>query len=217
MSQPNPKMILLVEDEPSVALMTRARLRALESLSLDVRLARTLEEALAMLEESRFDLILLDLALPDSTGIDTFYVIYAVAAHIPIIVITGDGDVNVAHQLIAGGAQDFLDKSSINREVFSRAIRYAIDRHKQNQRMQQQAGNLASYIERLQIAQRLQDVALQDLFAITTMTYALRQQSANQLGPEFDALVADVHNISQNLLTATQSLLNQLSRHSKTS
>jgi PAS domain S-box-containing protein len=89
-----------------------------------------LEPALARLREAPADVVLLDLALPDSQGHGTFAAVSDVAPDVPIIVLTGLGDDGLAVRVVQEGAQDFLVKGQVDGPVLGRAIRYAIERQR---------------------------------------------------------------------------------------
>ncbi len=118
--------ILHIEDSPSDADLVREAL----SDRVDDRFAVThcerLEEAERVLRKSEFDLILLDLSLPDSRGLESFHRIHAAAPELPVVVMTGYDDEALAIEAVQGGAQDYLDKSHLKWLV--RAIRYAMER-----------------------------------------------------------------------------------------
>jgi signal transduction histidine kinase len=80
------------------------------------------------LAASHVDLILLDLALPDSQGPDTFARVSAQAPNVPIIVLTGHDDEDIAIKTVQDGAQDYLVKGSIDAHILARAMRYAVER-----------------------------------------------------------------------------------------
>jgi DNA-binding NarL/FixJ family response regulator len=89
-----------------------------------------LGEALKRLREERFDAILLDLSLPDSLGQETLAKAYAQAHDIPIVVLTGHSDENLAIRTVHQGAQDYLVKGQVDGPTLIRAVRYAIERHR---------------------------------------------------------------------------------------
>lgn len=74
------------------------------------------------------ELVLLDLQLPDSSGIDSFHTLHKAFPRIPIIVLTGLNDETLAREAVSGGAQDYLFKDEINRSLLTRSIHYAIER-----------------------------------------------------------------------------------------
>ena len=128
-AQPNVLKILLVEDNAADARLVVELLRDCQSVVADVRHVATIAAACEALAEAAFDAVLLDLSLPDGFGIATVRRIRATASHVPIIVLSGDGDEAVAMAAVAEGAQDYLVKSQIDDAGVLRAIRHAIGRH----------------------------------------------------------------------------------------
>jgi signal transduction histidine kinase len=122
---------LLVEDNPADALLTRQML-ADSDAGIDFNLVHkdSLEEGLKTLKQVRFDVILLDLSLPDSRGLETVTRARRPANETPIIVFTGMNDQELAVKAVQYGAQDYLVKGQINSEILLRVIRYAIERKK---------------------------------------------------------------------------------------
>ncbi len=88
----------------------------------------SLAEAVEYLEIDTFQLVLLDLTLPDSAGLDTFHKLHGLNYNIPIIVLTGVDDTNLALQAVKSGAQDYLVKGKVNKVLLYRSIVYAIER-----------------------------------------------------------------------------------------
>lgn len=119
--------ILVVEDNPTQANMLRM---SLGRRGFDVECAFSLTQALHRLPMGGIEIILLDLSLPDSDGIQTFYDIYAAAGQIPIVVLTGLNDQNVAYEALKNGAQDYLVKGVPSDESVVRCLRYAIQRQR---------------------------------------------------------------------------------------
>jgi len=92
--------------------------------------ASQLTQALHALGQHSYDVILLDLSLPDSQGFDTFLNISAQAANIPIVVLTASQDEALGVQAVRAGAQDYLGKDSVGGQSLGRALRYAIERQR---------------------------------------------------------------------------------------
>jgi phosphoserine phosphatase RsbU/P len=120
--------ILLVEDNPGDARLIREQLREAESFALEIVACGRLSEAREHLASGSFDLILLDLSLPDAHGIDTVRKTLATAPEIPIVVMTGLDDERVAIQAMQAGAQDYLVKGRTEAALLLRAVRYAMER-----------------------------------------------------------------------------------------
>jgi len=121
--------VLLIEDNPGDARLVRELLRDAASAQFQVTDAQRLADGIACLSEAHFDIVLLDLRLPDSQGLDTFTRLHAQAPHVPIVVMTGLQDETIAVGAVQEGAQDYLVKGEVDSEQLSRAIRYAIARH----------------------------------------------------------------------------------------
>lgn len=121
--------VLLVEDSPvDVALVTNL-LGLVTTPLIQVASAQRLDEALALLARERFDVILLDLMMPDSAGLDALDRVSAQAADVPIVVLTGVDDESVALEALRRGAEDYLLKrEGINESLLVRTIRYAVQR-----------------------------------------------------------------------------------------
>ena len=123
-----PTRILLVEDNPGDARLIRELLRESGHYGDSVDEASRLADALTALRSFPADLVLLDLSLPDSHGLDTFSRLHTAAPNVPMIVLTGLDDQATALAAVKAGAQDYLLKGVVNGELLSRAIRYAIER-----------------------------------------------------------------------------------------
>jgi PAS domain S-box-containing protein len=128
--------LLLVEDNPADAYLLIDMLEEAELEQWGVIHAKTLKLAIEALNRQSFDVILLDLSLPDSKGLNTITNIRHVAPNIPIVVLTGTDDRQLALQAVAQGAQDYLVKGKISTDVLVRVIHYAIERGKILQQLQ---------------------------------------------------------------------------------
>jgi len=129
--------ILLVEDNPGDVRLLQEFLWDVTSVKLQLKQAQELEEALNFLEKERFDVILLDLLLPDSEGLETFLKIHHQAPAIPIIVLTGFDDDTLATRAMQEGAQDYLVKGQVNGDLLVRSMRYAIERQRTEEALRQ--------------------------------------------------------------------------------
>ncbi len=120
--------ILTVEDNASDLFLLE---HMLKSSSLGVgRLYSTdrIKEAYTILEEQEIDFVLLDLSLPDSFGLHSFVYLKPVVQKIPVIILTGLSDTNVALEAIKEGAQDYLVKSELTEGLLVKAIQYSLER-----------------------------------------------------------------------------------------
>ncbi|MDD5440461.1 MAG: diguanylate cyclase, partial [Candidatus Omnitrophica bacterium] len=127
--------ILFVEDNAGDVGLVREMLKEAKGDTFDLLIARRLSDALEAAGNVRLDVILLDLTLPDSMGIETFDAVYGRYRSTPIIVLTGISDKNTAVKAAAKGAQDYLVKGAINADLLVRSIYYAIKRKQAEDRL----------------------------------------------------------------------------------
>lgn len=120
--------VLLVEDNPDDARLLRYSLEEVSGVKFNIIHVNRLADAVISLKRDHVDVVLLDINLPDSVGLDTFRLTHSVAAAVPIIILTGNDDDDLASQALNEGAQDYLVKSRANSDLLYRSIRYAIER-----------------------------------------------------------------------------------------
>ena len=130
--------ILLVEDNPGDVDLIRMLLPETGSASFHVESAKRLSEAKARLQSNSIDIVLLDLGLPDSNGLETFNKLKAVASGVPIIILTGNIDQELAVNAVKEGAQDFLIKGQITSALIVRSILYALERKRSEGKLHRQ-------------------------------------------------------------------------------
>lgn len=119
---------LLIEDNPVDARFIRELLKKEKQGIIDLKWADRLSTGLKHLDKLKIDIILLDLTLPDSQGLDTFAKVYIEAPTIPIILITSLDDEILAIKAVQQGAQDYLVKGQVDGNLLIRAMCYAIER-----------------------------------------------------------------------------------------
>ena len=125
-----PIRILLVEDNAGDSRLLREILREIPTAKFQLTPAERLAEALARLAAESFDLVLTDLTLPDSQGLETFQKIHAQARHTPVVVLSGVDDESLAITAVREGAQDYLVKGHLDAGNLGRALRHAIERQR---------------------------------------------------------------------------------------
>jgi two-component system sensor histidine kinase UhpB len=129
--------ILLIEDNPGDALLIREMLKEGERTVFKVVHDKKLDDGLKHFYNEDFDVILLDLGLSDSQGIETFNRIKNVASKVPIIILTGLSDKEFAINTMSKGAQDYLVKSYLDSILLDRAIHYAIERKRIEEKLKE--------------------------------------------------------------------------------
>jgi len=125
-----PLNVLLIEDNPGDSRLIQILLAEAEDANFVLTTAERLSIGIDRLRGGSFDVVLLDLSLPDSSGLDTLRRLQAPMTSVPIIVLTGLDDRGLALQAVREGAQDFLVKGKLDAELVARAIRYACERHR---------------------------------------------------------------------------------------
>lgn len=129
--------VLLIDNDESEALLVRQALD-MHANRFELVVLPTLERAIEQLACRRFDVVLLDLTLPDSSGLDSVAAIKDRFPETPVVVLTELADDQVALQALDQGAQDFLPKGQATRAQLDRTLRHAIQRHqiqRENQRL----------------------------------------------------------------------------------
>lgn len=125
-----PIKVLLIEDDPDDAAIIAHYLSAPDGAggSFSIKTADRLAAGCKLIQQERFDAVLLDLMLPCASGIEGFLKLRETRPETPVVVLTGLRDEQLALQAVAMGAQDYLVKGTIDGRVLARALRYAIER-----------------------------------------------------------------------------------------
>jgi signal transduction histidine kinase len=150
-----PTKVLLVEDNLGDARLLYEGLEEALPEQFQMTHVRRLSEALEYLWEETCDVVLLDLGLPDSHGLDTLVVTRAQAPGVPIVVLTGFQDEALAAEALHGGAQDYLVKGQVDSELLARSLRYAIVRKATEEALLRQGVAFARAAELQRSRQRL--------------------------------------------------------------
>ncbi|MEO8613865.1 MAG: SpoIIE family protein phosphatase [Luteolibacter sp.] len=173
-----PINVLLVEDNPTDALLVRATLNATVGSGFEVVTVDHLDAAIRRAKYEPFDVILLDLGLPDSRGIESFEHLHAATPDIPIIVLSGLGDDEIAMQAVQQGGQDYLPKGQGIGDLLPRAIRYAIERHRAQMELARHAALLKKKNEVLEEEFRMAREIQQALLPHQYPEFQINQKSA---------------------------------------
>ncbi|MBE9474405.1 MAG: GGDEF domain-containing response regulator [Chloroflexi bacterium] len=170
------KVLIVEENQPEYAPWFQVVSNGVNSDQFESERVASLSKALVLVEKEPFDVILLDLALPDSVGIATFSQICVRVPEVPIVVTSALENKNHAFEVLREGAQDYLIKGEVDVKLLRRTLLYAIERHRSRVLLQQlsfndeltgllnRRGFLSMAQQQLKIAQR-EDWELVLLFA----------------------------------------------------
>ncbi len=147
--------VLLIEDNPGDAFLMKFYLGESTSPVFDVSHAETVKAALELLSENTFDIILSDMNLPDSFGVDTIKTILGKYPGNLVIVLTGLTDEEVGLETVRYGAQDFLTKGKFDSKVLISSVMFAFERFKLNKQIDSFTKQLDKENSRLDIIQKL--------------------------------------------------------------
>jgi signal transduction histidine kinase len=201
--------VLLIEDDPEYAALLIDMLATSQDAQFVTQHAPNLTHGLRLLAGASYDIVLLDLQLPDSEGEDTYTRVYQRAPTVPIVITTSIDDKQKATAAVRYGVQDYLIKGKVNRGHLTRAIFYAIER----QRAFQQAQHLAALEERQRLARDLHDSVSQTLFSATMIAETLLHLYGDLYGeqsPQLKQGLEDLHRLSRGARSELQTLLVEL-------
>jgi diguanylate cyclase (GGDEF)-like protein/PAS domain S-box-containing protein len=125
-----PIRLLLIEDNHTDALALGRLLKQVDHSQFEFTHVRSLTAAMDSLAQTEFDLILLDISLPDAQGLETLASLHLHTPQIPIVVLTGIDNEELATEALRQGAQDYLVKGNMSSWLIARSVRYAIERHR---------------------------------------------------------------------------------------
>lgn len=145
--------LLLIEDNKADARFIEILLEEVPDMSFEIKNTTTFQEGIDELQNNDYDLVLLDLSLPDSFGMDTIKNAAHKAPLTPIIVLTGRDDEDFGLEVVKAGAQDYLIKGRIDSALLNRGIKYAIERKelevtlkKSNKRLEESENRLNTIV-----------------------------------------------------------------------
>lgn len=122
--------VLMIEDDPDDAVLVKDMLSEAAKGHFTVHHRQRLSEGVELLKKESFDVVLLDLSLPDEQGLATLGAVRTAAPDLPVVIMTGLDDETRAIQALQGGAEDYLVKGQDTSSSLARCIRYAIERNR---------------------------------------------------------------------------------------
>lgn len=125
-----PIKVLLIEDNPGDIRLIQLHLEEQADAAIELQTCGRLDEGVERLRTDRVDLVLLDLNLPDSQGVETLFTLIDAEYQVPVIVVSGMSDQELAVRAVRMGAQDYLIKGPSLGAILVRSIRHALERHR---------------------------------------------------------------------------------------
>lgn len=184
--------ILIVEDDPSDLELVRDLFGTTSCAAFEVNHASTLAGALGLLRDNPFDVVLLDLGLPDSNGVETFVQLHKAAPEVPVLVFNGNDEDSVGLAAMEEGAQDLVVKKRVQKRLVENAVRYAVIRTRVEKREAQ---------ERQHDEQKRELSGMERLSAGSGTTVTARIYSGSPLREsapdEFKSAVAEYYDLLQ--------------------
>jgi len=207
--------VMMIEDDLNYASLQRDRLAAVKGVRIDVENADRLSMGLVQLLKGGFDVVLLDLHLPDSEGIETFEKVQKKVPDIPIILLTGLDDETVGIKAVQKGAQDYLMKSKADIPILVKSIRYAIERKQTERTIKENEKKYRELSERLEHEMKMQNklssVIVHDLRSpVTAVKMANETMMEEGDGLDFDMklmFMSTIDNESSRMLALINNLL----------
>ena len=205
--------VLIIEDNPGDARLIEEMLKEAKRERFyfihNTNLSGGLEELLS----NKVDIILLDLNLPDCTGLDTISIIHEKVKNIPIIILTGRVDEELAIESLKLGMQDYLVKGKIDSELLERSILYALGRQ---QVMQELDGSKKEIQEAFQRANFYKDIFAHDMSNILQGILSVAQITKLQLGKTIDLNeILDIIGIIENQIIRGSKLISNVRKLSE--
>ena len=187
MSEEKTRRILLLEDNDGDAdlvgyLLSGPQAANSQNVAFEMARVATLAEGLERLSRARFDVVLLDLGLPDSSGVDSVRTIMRESPQVPLVILTGLENEDTAMEAVRAGAQDYLNKNQVSTRDLVRCLLYAMERHRRIQvehrlRIAEAEARAAGAVQRLLLPARAP--------AVSGFDIAGRCQPALQAGGDY--------------------------------
>lgn len=193
--------VLVVEDSHSDVSLLKQILKRSPSVRWDLTVVERLQAAIASAREYAYDLVLLDLSLPDSEGLQTVSDFIDAVPDLPVVVLTIANDENLAIKAIARGAQDYLIKGEITPQLLARSLRYSRERGRLVRELKQATAEMEAFSYAI-----AHDVR-EPLRGIYGFAHALKEDYGRVLEVEGNDFVNQIENNAQRLETLFEDIL----------
>ncbi|NQT73867.1 MAG: PAS domain S-box protein [Chloroflexi bacterium] len=190
MNSESAQRILLVEDNPGDARLIAEILNRIGDIEMVT--ASTLSEALGYLREQRWDVVLLDLGLPDSEGIETLEKVQPVAQKACVVVLTGIESEEIGIQAIRQGAADYIVKGYVDARMLSASLRYAIERKNVTEALEESERNMGKAQSIAHVGSWEWDISRDTLYWSDEL-YRIFGLSPQEFASTYEAFINTIH------------------------
>jgi len=203
--------ILLIEDNPGDARLIQEYLTEARRVNFNLTIQDTLSEGLEEFLKNKFDIILLDLNLPDSFGLKTVSIIHEKIKTVPIIVLTGRDDEDLALESMKLGVQDYLIKGRIDSVLLERSINYSVERHNAMEELKNSEKKIREALNRTNFYRDLFIHDINNIFqgilsASQLYNIHLQNSESNRYTTDISDIIEDQIKRGSNLITNIQKL-----------
>ncbi len=185
--------VLVVDDSPTDAKLIESMLAPSAGTRFCVEHVSTLDDALARLACGGIDVVILDLSLRESSGISTFDKTHSAAHDVPIVVVSGLGEEEVAVESLKRGAQDYLVKDQLSPDLLHRALRYAMERHRLYKTLRSSEERFHQLTDNMREVFWLLDLANWKLLYVSPAYEQIWGRDRSELYESFDGWVDAIH------------------------
>lgn len=196
----NKTTVLLVEDSVADAKYVQ---QLLPKQKFDIVHVRSLSEAATVMATASFDVILLDLSLPDGSGLNSFQSMKEKGSKVPVVILTGLDDDETALMAVKLGAQDYIQKTDVNASFLERSIHYAIERKD----LEETEKKLVTYEQREEFMATLTHDLKNPLIGTNRVLELLAEQAMGQISQDHADLLLQIRDSNKILLAMIQNLL----------
>jgi PAS domain S-box-containing protein len=200
--------VLVVEDNPGDVDLLRTLALEGGPVSLEFESVARLRDAIDHLRVNPVDLVLLDLGLPDSQGLDTFHAIKKAAPHLPVVLLTGNEDRGLGVEAVKAGAQDYLVKGQVQGPLLVRAMTYAIERKRAQEELREHEEQFRNLFETTQDSVFIVDRQTLDIVDANPAAYRLYGYSRDEfLGMKISDISAQREETESTIRSGTTTVL----------
>ena len=192
--------VLLVEDSAPDAKFVQ---QLLPKEKFEIVHVLSLSAATRIMSEEPFDVVLLDLSLPDGSGLASFQAVKEIGSKTPVVILTGLNDDETALMAVKLGAQDYIQKIDVNASFLERSIHYAIER----KAAEETEKKLATYEQREEFMATLTHDLKNPLIGTNRVLELLAEQAMGEVSPEHAELLLQIRESNKILLAMIQNLL----------